>query len=200
MTALEDGARHEQLLKRRDNLRPHSVSARGQQLHDCDIVVAVNHHTGEAIAVAIEQAVAIGIGGYHPAAKYKRLLYPVRYDVCRLDAIAEREHPQRNSCGRIEIAEAQALSAGIENFHAIAWGKLAGLCSCNRLRENPRIPTPHGSVTILLEYDAAGNFHASVLPESALAPKWCLVVTVAIRGKLDLCIIVQSADLKIPKA
>src|SRR5262249_6717964 len=139
-------------------------------------------------------------GGDHPAGKKKRLLYPGRDDVCRLHAIAEREHPQRHSCGRIEKNETPTRSARNEKIHPIPWGKIAGRCSCHSLRGKTPHTTPHGSVTILLEYDAAGNFHASVLAESALAPKWCLVVTVAIRGKLDLCITVQSADLRIPKA
>jgi hypothetical protein len=200
ITALNHGTRRKQFLKHSDDFRAHSVSACGQQLQDCDIAVAVNNHTGKAIAVTIDKAVAIGIGGYDPAAKRKRSLYPVLYDVGGLDAIAEGEHPQRDSRGRIEIAEAQALSAKIENFHPIARGKFTGLCSCNSLRENPRIPAPHGSIAILFEDDAAGNFHSFVLAEIMQPPKWRLVVTVAIGGKLKMCIIVQIADSKIPKA
>jgi hypothetical protein len=169
-------------------------------LQDCDIAVAVNNHTGKAIAVTIDKAVAIGIGGYDPAAKRKRSLYPVLHDVGWLDMIAEGEHPQRDSRGRIEIAKAQTLPAKIENFHAVSRGKFAGLCSCNSLRENPRIPASHWSIAILFEDDAAGHFHSFVLAEIMQSPKWRLVVTVATGGKLKMCIIVQTADLTIPKA
>jgi hypothetical protein len=200
ITVLNHGPRREQFLKRSDDFRAHSVSARGQQLQDYDIAIAVNNHTGKAIAVTVDKTVAIGIGGYDPAAKRKRSLYPVLHDVGGLDAIAEGEHPQRDGRGRIEIAKAQALSAKIENFHPVACGKFTGFYPCNSLRENPRIPAAHGSIAILFEDDAAGDFHSFVLAEIMPPPKWRLVVTVAIGGKLKMCIIVQIADLKIPKA
>ena len=98
-------------------------------------------------------------------AKVKRLSYSIVDDVGGLDAIAELQHPQCDSRCRIEIAEAQPLSGDIENLHTIACCKIGRLHSCNGLREDPWIAAPHGSVAILLEDNAAGDFHPFVLAE-----------------------------------
>jgi len=154
-------------------LAAHPIGTGGQQLQHRDIAVEVNNYARERITVAIEEPVAIGIRGNDPMAKFERSLNSIRDNVRGLDAIAECQHPHGDSSRRIEIAEAQPVSGNIENSHTIAGCKLSRLQSCDGLREDPRIPTPHGSVAILLEDDAASDFHSFVLADIAqLSNSW----------------------------
>jgi hypothetical protein len=88
--------------------------------------------------------------------------YPLQDDVCGLNAIVERQHPYRDGCRRIEIAEAQPVSSNIGKFPRRC-GPQARLAPPYGLREDRRVPDAHGSVAILLEKDAAGNSLSVVL-------------------------------------
>ncbi len=62
LAALENRARRNHQIQMLDDLRAHPLGARGQQLHHRNLAVAVNDHAREAVAVAIEHPVTIGVG------------------------------------------------------------------------------------------------------------------------------------------
>ncbi len=100
MTALDDRARMQQLAERCNDRRAHPVRARGQNLHDQHLVEAIDDHARQPIAVAVEEAVRIGVIADEAPPEFERALQPPRDQFFNCGRFAPCDHPERDRRGR----------------------------------------------------------------------------------------------------
>ena len=154
MTALDDRARMQQIAERRNDRRTHPVRARGQNLHDQHLAEAIDDHARQPIAVAIDEAVRIGVIADEAPPDFERALQPPRDQFFNRGRLAPRDHPERDRRGRIAVTHAEKSARCVVHRDNRARFRRRRFDPLDCLRENPRIAAANGPFPAALQHDA----------------------------------------------
>ena len=190
MAALDDRARMQQFVQRRNNRRAHPVRARGQDLHDDHVAESIDHHARQPVAVAVDKPVRIRIAADEPPPKFERTLQPPRDQFFDRGSLAPRNHPDRDRRRRIVVTHPKQRARRIMHRDERARLNRHGLNPLDRLRENPRIPAAHRPFPPPLEDRArrigvlrmCRRCHRATAPESKVARRAQLCASHWVQG------------------
>src|SRR5207248_3006618 len=129
----------------------HPIGARGQQLHHEDVAVAIDHNAGKAVAVAIEEAVAISVVGDYPATHREGGFEPPRDYLVERGCIAPPEHPHLDH------------RSGFDRSR---------LASLDRAGKNPGIATDRRRLAPRLESDLSDHAERASAPRLSTLAIW----------------------------
>jgi hypothetical protein len=143
-----------------DRLAP-ALGARREELRDEHVGVAVHHHAGQAVGLAVHEAQRIGVPRRGQGiAQRERAAHPSREERL-VDRCARLEAPDARADlrGGAPRGERERRALGAFHLHRVARAGLAGH-ALHRTGEDPRVAALHRLLAPLLQDERAHFFFA----------------------------------------
>jgi hypothetical protein len=152
----------------------------GQQLHDCQVGVAVHHQPGQVIGFAEDKPRRVGIvhaDGFAPRDGRANAVSNQKQKLRTRNVFAAHDHPQADLRGRRIHRRAQQILAAVEHAHQFAGRDLGGLQPLHIGLIDPEMSLPQ-AVSGTSRDDDRMRSHCAIVQKQQRRPKAPLLFSV----------------------